>query len=258
MREAFNEKIDEKITEALQKGTENAVNYKDKVWEGIRIEIEPRYRGVRRMSKKNKKSRKMPKILGAGVVAAALAFVFFTETYPGRAAIDRIKEMFVPEKQIVQEIEGSQEDTSVELKESKMGYILYIDEERYYMEQKDGVDRIVAKHQPENAPEVFMEISQVEDKSPEELAEELKVELKSELEIFKDIGKVTEPIDAIFFYGLSGSQWDSKVVRYYLVDNTKGGTFVIKQQYFLEAAEGHGVRLDNILKEFRIVEIEEE
>lgn len=253
MREIF----DEKIMEALQKGTENSVNYKDKVWEGIRVEIEPRYRGVRRMNKKKKKSNNLPKILGTGAVAAVLAFAFFTETHTGRAAIDKIKQMFVPEKQIVQEIEGSQEDTSVDLKESKMGYILYIDEERYYMEEKDGVDRIVAIHQPENAPEVFMEISQVEDKSPEELEGELKEQLKSELEIFKDIGKVSDPIDAIFFYGLSGSQWDSKVVRYYLVDNTKGGTFVIKQQYFLEAAEGHGVRLDNILKEFQIVEIEE-
>ncbi len=253
MRETF----DDKITEALKKGTENAVKYKDKVWEGIRIEIEPHYRGVRRMSRKNKKSNKLPKILGTGAVAAVLAFTFFNETHTGRAAIDKIKEMFVPEKQIVQEIEGSKEDTSMDLKESKMGYILYIDEERYYMEQKDGVDRIVAKHQPENAPEVYMEISQVEDKSPEELAGELKSKLKSEVQTFKDIGRVSEPLDAIFFYGLNGSSWDSKVVKYYLVDNTKGGTFVIKQQYFFEAAEGHGVRLDNILKEFRIVEIEE-
>lgn len=250
--------FDDKIREALERGTENSINLKEKVWEGIRMEVEPRYRGVSRMSRKNKKVRRLPRILGTGAVAAVLAVAFFTGTQTGKAAIDKIKEMFVPEKQIVQEIEGSPEDTQMDLKESKMGYILYIDEERYYMEQKDGVDRIVAKHQGENTPEVFMEISQVEDKDPETLAEEIKAQLKSEFEIFKDIGKVSEPLDAIFFYALGGNEWNDVVVRYYLVDNTKGGTFVIKQQFFLEAEEGHGVRLDNMLKEFKIVELEAE
>jgi len=256
------ELFDYKIKKALEKGTENAVNQKDEVWERIKKEIEPRYRGVNRMSKKMKKKKAniLLKVLGTGAVAAVLAFAFFTETQPGKAAIDKIKEMFVPEKQIVQEIEGSKEDTQVELKESKMGYVLYIDEERYYLEHGDGIDRIVAKHQGENVPEVFMEISQVEDKEPSVLAEELKAQLKSEMGVFKDMGTVSEPLDAIFFYGISGNgtKWDDKVVRYYLVDNTKGGTFVIKQQFFLEAAEGHGVRLDNILKEFKIIELEEE
>jgi hypothetical protein len=36
--------FDDKIREALERGTENSINLKEKVWEGIRMEVEPRYR----------------------------------------------------------------------------------------------------------------------------------------------------------------------------------------------------------------------
>jgi RNA polymerase sigma factor (sigma-70 family) len=43
-----------------------------------------------------------------------------------------------------------------------------------------------------------------------------------------------------------------KVVKYYLIDNGQGGTFVIEQHYFVEASEGHGARFDNMLKQFQV------
>jgi len=64
---------------------------------------------------------------------------------------------------------------------------------------------------------------------------------------------VKEPINSIFIYAGGATKWNDPVSKYYFVDNTKGGTFVIKQQLFLEAAEGHGVRFDNMVKEFKIV-----
>jgi len=160
---------------------------------------------------------------------------------------------FAPEKQVVKEIEGMPEEIEVALKEGKSGYIIYIDEERYTMQHLEGKDKITANSKAENAPEVFMEIQQVKDKKPEVIASELQKELTGKYDKVENKGAINSPVKGILIYASSGSEWNSPIIKYYLVDNTKGGTFVIKQQLFLEASEGHGVRLDNMLKDFKII-----
>jgi hypothetical protein len=41
------------------------------------------------------------------------------------------------------------------------------------------------------------------------------------------------------------------------VDDNQGGSYVIEQHLFLEAAEGHGVRFYHMLKEFKVVNPQE-
>jgi hypothetical protein len=99
-----------------------------------------------------------------------------------------------------------------------------------------------------------MEISQDKDSTPEELAAQFEEELKADFSKVDAAQKVTEPVEGITIHAIDGgTEWDDEVVNYYLVDNTQGGTFVIKQKYFLEASEGHGARFYNMLKEFTIV-----
>lgn len=252
----MDELFDNKIKKALEHGTNSVVDQKEEVWRAIKAQAKQLPKGVSRMNRKRKRKSRFSGIMTAGTVAAALLLTFFLGTEPGKAAIDKIKELFEPQKNIVQELEGNQEETLVELEHSKMGYVIYVDKEYYEVVNKDGADRIVAKNQGEGLPEVFMEITQVEGKTPDAVAADIESQLKSKYPNVENRGQVSDPIKGTLIRATSGHEWNDQVVVYYLVDNTKGGTFVIEQQYFIEAAEGHGARFYHILKEFQIVEAE--
>lgn len=98
-----------------------------------------------------------------------------------------------------------------------------------------------------------MEITQIVDKDPNTVAADIENQLKAEFPIVENRGQVSDPIKGILIRATTGHEWNDKVVVYYLVDNTQGGTFLIKQQYFMEASEGHGARFYHMLKEFEIV-----
>lgn len=245
--------VDEKIKKALIDGTDSALGLKEDVWNNIQNNLDKHnMKGEIALAKKKRKSL----FVTIASTAAVIAIVFAVSTEPGRAAAQKIKDLFLPEKDIVQELEGQEEDTHVNLNESEMGYIIYVDESRYKMEKLDGRDRIAFKEElDDNIPDVYMDIEQVRDSTPEELATQIEEELKADFEVVRNEGMVDEPLRAIRLYARDGDEWNSKVVKYYLVNNGKGGTFVIKEHFFYEASEGHGVRFDNMLKDFKIIEL---
>jgi hypothetical protein len=241
---------DNKIKEALHQGTNEAEELKAMVWNNIRNELNLSEGKVTNM---NTKKSKIPAFFKYGSIAAAMAVVIVSNTQYGHAAADKIKQLFAPNKVVKLQIEGTDEKQKVSLKEGSAKYIIYIDEERYTMESKAGKDKIVPKIKAKGYPEVFMEIQQIKDKSPKVVASEIEKELKVKYKSVDNKGTVKQPLKAILIDGRSGSKSKDTVVNYYLVDNTKGGTFVIKQQYFVEASEGHGARFYGMLKEFKIV-----
>lgn len=242
---------DRKIKEAILEGTEEVTELKNMVWTNIERELNLE---MKRKESVKRKKNKMSSFMKYGSMAAAITLVLGLNTEYGQAAVDKIKELFVPNKVVKQQIEGMDEDSNVALKEGSAKYIIYIDEDRYTMEKIDGKDKIAAKIKGENTPEVFMEISQVEGKRPDAIASEIEEELKRKYQKVENRGKVNYPLKSTLIYANNGINSNSTVLRYYLVDNTKGGTFVIKQQLFIEAEEGHGARMDNMLKEFKIIE----
>lgn len=241
---------DKKISDALLENTEEVTELKDMVWNNIQRELN--LDALKEENMKPKKSR-ISIISKYGSIAAAVAIILSLNTQFGQAAVGKIKDLFAPNKSITQQLEGTKEQSNVALEESPMKYIIYIDEERYTMKHLEGKDIITANIKAENAPEVFMEIQQVKDKKPEVIASELQKELTGKYDKVENKGAVNSPVKGILIYASSGSEWNSPIIKYYLVDNTEGGTFVIKQQLFLEASEGHGVRLDNMLKDFKII-----
>lgn len=247
----MNQMEDKKIRQALFEGTEEVAELKNMVWNNIEKELSLDMK--KKENIKNKRN-KISSFIKYGSMAAALALAIGLNTEYGQAAVDKIKELFVPNKVVKQQIEGMDEDSNVALKEGSSKYIIYIDEERYTMEKVAGKDRIAAKIKGENTPEVFMEINQVEGKKPDAVASEIEEELKRKYQKVENRGEVDYPLKATLIYANSGMNYNSTVIRYYLVDNTKGGTFVIKQQLFVEAEEGHGARMDNMLKEFKVIE----
>ncbi|WP_056829029.1 hypothetical protein [Psychrobacillus sp. FJAT-21963] len=237
--------------EILKHTEDNQDQLKEDIWNNLDRELFPEKN--RKDKHLKKKSKFVPITIAA---AAAVILLFSTQTNTGMAFIKQIKDIFVPEKQITQSIEGMDEETEVVLQEGKDSeYVIYIDEERYKLIQGETSDIITTKEPlEEKYPEVSMEIKQITDKSPEDMVSTLEKELKAEYTNVTETERVTEPIEGFKLHGISGSEWDSPVTNVYIVDNKNGGSFVIREKYFLEAAEGHGARFYAMLQQFEIVE----
>lgn len=249
--------LEQKIREALEKESGNLEGHKEEIWKNLEafIHSEP-LKGVADMSEKKKKNPERNKWLRYGLVASLLAVFVFTSTSIGQAAVKSVVNFFIPQKTIVEELEGEKEDTEVELSEMDSGYIIYLDKERYDIMEMDGYDLITPK--PVDGMELsklyFMEISQDRERKPEELAAQRRMDLMARYDETIGPEVVTYPIDAVAVRGknLGGKL---ELERYYYFDNQKGGSFIIRQMLTVEAEAGHGARFDNMLKEMRIVEV---
>lgn len=206
-----------------------------------------------RMSKVKKRNKAIPLFI---TFTAALLIALSLQTDKGTAFMKEIKDMFLPEKEVIQSIEGEDEETEVQLNKGKDSeYVIYVDETRYKMTHGEESDIITPVYPvPENYPEVKMEIRQVPDEKPEELVVKFGAELKKDFPGLRDVVEVTEPVKGYELHGAAGNEANSKIVHAYVISNGKDGSFVITQYYFLEAAEGHGARFHHMLKTFEIVE----
>lgn len=238
------DRLDEKITEALYQGTEDSNGLVDSIWANIEPAVD--------FIEEKKKFRLRP--LKIAVCAAVVLTIFIATTQPGKAAIGKIKEVFAPKKVVVQEVEGIKTEKQVDLQENDKDYIIYYDKEMFTMKKTGAKDKIEPKQKNDNLPAVFMEIEQIKDKNVKTMAAELQNQLKAKYPTVQKPEEVTKPLKSTYIMAQSGNKRNDTVIRYYLVDNTKGGTFIIKQQFFLEAEEGFGTRFDNMLKEFKIVD----
>lgn len=242
-------KFDEHIKDELAKRTDEDVHdLKDEIWNEINHEL---FEG--RRTEMKRKKRWIPAVM---IAAAAIVLAFTLQTEPGLALIKNIKDMFAPEKEIIQSIEGQDEPTEVHLNEGKDSeYIIYVDETRYKMVKGDDADVITTiEPLPEKYPEVSMEIKQYPNDPPEILAKQIEEELKNDFPELRPIETVTEPVEGFWLHGLTESKWDGKVIDVYVVSNGQDGSFVITENYFLEAAEGHGARFYHMLESFEIID----
>ena len=125
------------------------------------------------MRKLKKKGRIISVIV---VIAAGLLITLSLQTDTGSSFIKSVKDMFAPEKEITQGIEGQDEETEVRLNEGKESeYIIYIDETRYKMIKGEDSHVITTiEPLPEKYPEVKMEITQVTKEKPENLVKKSK------------------------------------------------------------------------------------
>ena len=244
------DQLDNQVKKEILKYTEDTSSIlKDDIWSHIDQELF--------QTKSRREKKKKFKVISVVITAAAGVMILFSaQTESGSAFIKQMKDMFVPEKEINQSIEGNEEETNVNLQEGKNSeYIIYIDEERYKLVQGEE-SAIITTKEPleERYPEVSMEIKQVTDMAPQEMVSILEEELSSKYTKMTETESVTEPVEGFKMHGISGSEWDSPVTNVYVIDNLNGGSFVITEKYFLEAAEGHGARFYAMLQEFKIIE----
>lgn len=254
----MNEKdLDKKIEEHLKKETDSASGLKDETWNKINRKLFP--------SHNTRKKRGRRRIISGLTAAAIVAITIFGMTDTGQAMIQNVKDMFVEEKQREIQIEGTKEDTEVQLEANEeLRYVIYIDDSRYKMVEGDASDRIVPDQElADRYPEVSMEVKRKENTTTEEMVESIKKSLESHEMELRQEEHVNTPIEGVAIRGIgpeytndagkTGHQWDTPIHKYYITETENEQVFVIKQMYFLEAAEGHGARFDYMLESFEIV-----
>jgi hypothetical protein len=244
---------------AIKQGTERAAGQKDIVWKDMEKRLEEE-------KMKEKRTRRRRNIWRGMAAVVLIGAVFAAATDQGRAAVGSLMDLFEPQRNIDFQIEGETENSDFQLHtggettepgKASVGYVIYVDESRYYTESVDGVEKILPKDFPEDYPEVSMAIRQDTVRTPAQVAEDLLTELKAQYPIVVEPEDVTAPLPAIHMRARTGDEWNSEVVSYYLIDNTVGGTFIVEERYFLEAAEGHGARFYAMLEQFEIVPLGE-
>jgi len=248
-------RFDDDLKAAIKAGTQKAAEKKKDIWNNIEKQLKEG-----NMSRKKSHAGKII----AAVIAAGLVITGFTPL--GQAAINSIAQLFEPQRAIDVVIEGDTEQTDQQLHvgtmepdilDDSVTYVLYVDEERYEFVSSETGDRIVPKGYPSDLPEVYMQIVQNTELTPQDAAAKIKAELVTSYIEVRDIEQITAPVDAIRLIAINGYEWNDDIVVYYFIDNTQGGTFIITAKYFVEAEEGHGARFEQMLADFEIVSVKQ-
>lgn len=247
------------IKDQLKQETDEILELKDDTWHKIQQKLPTK---VPHLTKK----RKRKQWIAIASMAFAVTLIWISLSTPtGLAIIQNMKEMFVPHKTIELDIEGQKENTDVDLETNEdLRYAIYIDTSRYKMVKGPVTDEIVPNEAlGDEFPDVSMKITPKET-TTETAIENIKEEIEAANMNITIEEETTTPIEASFISAIgqgekneSGdwvTQWDTPVYQYFVTKEQSGQVFIIKQKYFLEAAEGHGARFDAMLETFEIVE----
>ncbi|MFG6146812.1 hypothetical protein [Halobacillus sp. B23F22_1] len=240
----------EKVTmeEFLKKQTDSAEELKDAAWSNIEKELFT-----------NPKKRPLW-IKAASIAAVLLLFAVSLSTSKGQAVIQSVWDLFEEEKTVEFELEGQREVNDAKLNANPdLDYVIYVDESRYRLEEGVQSDRIVPDMElgPEY-PEVSMEIQPITGSSSDQELDLIRQSLEDrDYRIIKNT-EIVKPFEGSIVIASEAEegeqQWNSVMEKYYVTEDDNNALFVIKQKYFLEAEEGHGVRFDTMLESFEIVD----
>ncbi len=207
----------------------------------------------------------------AAAVAVVVLTALFLQTAPGAAAVEHVLEkvtdlietLFPPREETVYLGEGTPVEVTYEaqgqLPETEPdgyqvpGFVIYVDPEHYEMHEEDGVSYIrPVGGGAENLPVCGMEIRHLADSTPEVAAASIRAELAAVWASVTELQDWQEP-QGLFFGVAEGTAWDDAQEEHYFVSDGQNGTFHLTVQYFMEASEGHGVRLASMLRTFTVL-----
>ncbi|MCA0753977.1 hypothetical protein KP806_02900 [Paenibacillus sp. N4] len=250
--------MDRKLKERLLEESRQPDGVKEEIWNRIeaRLNMENNLTQDVKIDSKGRDAFMRKIKITTGVAAAAVAAAVFFTLPAGTAFMEDVKSWFVPEKKVEVEVEGHKEQTDQELHLDEAGsYAIYYDKERYKLVQQDGKDVITTKEPlPEGYPEVSLTIEQYRDEEPAGLAEKAAEALAERYAKVRGITQVNEPVAGYRISAINGNDARSEVEVVYVTDNGGKGSYMLTLKYFLEAAEGHGARFEQMLKEFRVLE----
>ncbi|MCR2807222.1 hypothetical protein [Paenibacillus soyae] len=261
--------MDQKLKDRLQEESRYPDSLKEDLWAQIESQLEALPPGMTEQSrtlsrslehdnKKRRVSRMKIVKVSTGIAAAVIAVTAFLALPAGTAFMKSIQDWFAPEKEIEIELEGDKETTQGQVHvDQESRYAIYYDKERYKLVQENDKDVITTIDLlPAEYPEVSLTIEQNVSKKPEELASEIAGQLASQYSDVREIEQVTDPVNGYWIHAIDGSDRLSPVIDVYIVSNEQQGSFILTSRFFLEAAEGHGSRFTQTLKEFQVLKPE--
>lgn len=153
-------------------------------------------------------------------------------------------------------IEGTEERVQGKRYKSKQGYEIVYDSERFKRESQENTDSFLADNpDPTIYPYIYVNISRLEDTTVEEYSKELYKRLSKEghrsVTISNDTEKGQDSSKDVQVTVQTGYNWDS-VIRKYRVIGEAGKVFLIETQYYLEAEEGYGARIEAMIDTFYV------
>jgi hypothetical protein len=152
------------------------------------------------------------------------------------------------------EVEGTKETILRKTYQSTNGYQITYDVERFKYTNLDGIDQFITENpDPELYPYVYLNISKIENTSSKDEMDKIKKALSKGYEQVEELENTTIGIDykAIGLKAKSGTDWNSSIREYYIVESGNSN-YVIEMQYFVEAEEGFGTRMHDMLNTFTI------
>ena len=224
-------------------------------------------------SRRRRRGVKLLRFAAAAVLVFAALGVFFS-TSTGRAFAEYVQavcenliEKLFPPRETSMTLEGL-EDVTVAEPHGEIAptgspspwadYVIYVEEDGNEITKLENYFRLSRPVDASGLPELFMEIVQAADITPDALAEQIIAAEAASGEL-THTGTDSQAVGGKFlclnFTELpkSGRSGSDCCRSYYICDNGRGGCFKITVQYFLEAAEGFGSRCAQYLSTFEIL-----
>lgn len=132
-----------------------------------------------------------------------------------------------------------------------IGFAIYVNEDIYETSEEDGVYTIRPRSAlPEDFPPIDLTITHLENCSKDQAMEDIS---KTLAETYAQVSEVQTAADTLRCSAGDGTAWDAAQAEVLCVDTWYGGCFVLTARYFTEAAEGHGVRFQDMMNTFAVV-----
>lgn len=197
---------------------------------------------VRKDEKRKKKG--FPKFLILSAAAAVLL-----ATLAGRGYFTQWTEYFSTFLEKTQEQHQYADPTAetMDKAQNQASFTMDYETDTYQLTQENGVYYL--RPIQEATPACEMEIRELPDQQPVELAQETRDQMRSDWETVSYIWQGRED-SWTYFSVQNGTAWDSPIEYHYFRKMGGTGTYHIIVRYFLEAAEGHGAQFQRILNTF--------
>jgi len=133
-------------------------------------------------------------------------------------------------------------------------FYLFVDETVYFTTESGGVftvQPILDTDRSPGPPTCYLEITHMSDASPQAAAEITRAALAAD---YQEVSEISESARGLHLHAGNGTDWDDLHREVDIVEDGSGGVFLLSINYFLEAAEGHGVRLRDIANTFCVLD----
>lgn len=141
--------------------------------------------------------------------------------------------------------------------EEDPGFTIYINEELYYLTE-DGGDYVVRPRDTVQVPDTELPACELRISHQPYLSLEEAERVLPERwrERYPDLSEWEDsPLTGgLRLWGSDGLEWDAAYLEAYLVEDGRGGVYVLTIGCFMEAAEGHGQRFVDMVRTFRPAE----